>query len=137
MLFLEQKLLSIERSFLELLLECFGLLLTCIELVDGTRLEKSLLPCIERMTFRTCFHTDVITFDRTSRFESMSTRTDDFDLLPGWMNIFFHKRKWLRVIVIAQFSLTSVSRRKGTKTSFSFFMANEKTMRALRTQGYK
>ncbi len=84
-----------KRGFL-LFSEAGCFLLTSIELVHRTRFEKGFLSSVEWMTFRTCFHTDFTSFDRTERIESMSTRTDNFYLFHLWVNIFFHKWKWVK-----------------------------------------
>ena len=75
-----------------LFLECFCLLLASVELIDGARFEESFLSCIVWMTLRAGFYSDLITFYRTSCFESISARTDDFDHLPAWVHIFFHRK---------------------------------------------
>lgn len=74
------------------------------------------------MTFRTGFDTYLITFYRTSSFESISTWTDDIYHLPCWVDIAFHKNEWLRVIA----NRSVLVSRKDTSASCYFLWRNNK-----------
>ncbi len=91
----------VHRKILQLLGGFFGnalltdrccLLLTSVELVHWTCLEESLLTCVEWVTCRTCFHTNLRILCRTLGFECVTTWTDNFYSLKLWVNIFLHKR---------------------------------------------
>ncbi len=112
-----------EEFFGVLFYDRFCLLLTSVELVYRTCLEKCLLSCIERVTSRTCFNTDLLVFDTTFCFKSISTRTENFYRFKLRVNIFSHNKKGVKSICESLIPRLG----KGTKCLSHFFVAKCKT----------